>query len=352
MNKRLITALLVCTTCTTLASRDRGNMTNRVFSVGSIWNVPLSNRWYSVTEPKFNSIGAQAVELSTWTKWSVTEFYASPTDPMQQILYAYTWPHLSDGSWKSFGNSAAVEKTILAASTPSFPIPSNVYSSQSASSWILPNYYDKLINPPTPIHLPASAVPVTGSDSPMVVFQPDGTVFEAYAAIRLSTGQVVAMNYHITDGRGEGSGYASGTCASMVPVYAGIIRNSEFVEGSIEHAMKILAPAAVLKEEAVYPALTFDRNAETFSHYSGNLPMGSQLAIPTSVDLTKLGLTTTPGKIIATAAQKYGFIITDQGGSGISVIVDGGATFAGVGNYEWGVNADLMQIMKVVQTVR
>ena len=109
-----------------------------------------------------------------------------------------------------------------------------------------------------------------------MVFQPEGTAFEAIDGIRLSSGQLIAFNYHITNPRGFGSGYANGTAASMIPIYAGLIRDSELAGGLIEHAGKIFAAPQLLEPRAVYPALAFDRGAMTIElpPYSGTLPNG------------------------------------------------------------------------------
>jgi hypothetical protein len=267
------------------------------------------------------------------------------------VLYnVNAWNNIASGKWKRSGNGAAIDAQILATSSPLFPSGGNVYSSQSASQWALPTYFDELVNPPNPpayIFAPVAAVPAAGTDGPMAIFQPDGTVFESYATIRLGSGQIVAMQYHIVDSRGDGSGYANGTTASMLPVFAGVIRNSDLANGLIDHAMKIIVPAALLSPAYVMPALAFDRNPS----YSGHLPMGARLAIPPTVNLKSLGLTTPVGKMIAAAAQAFGFIVADQGGGANTIMVEAGATSNGVNLYDPRVNRDIQMIMSVVETV-
>jgi len=356
--RRIVSALrrTVFVLCFACAGAAPASM--RVFSVGSPWNVPIGpSSTFVVTEP---NVSRTYTGLSTWLlpdTTSVPIYTASAADPLQSVLYnANAWNNVANRMWLRSGNSAAVEAQILATSKDVFPSPGNIYSSQSAGAWVLPSYYDKLVNPANPparVRLPSGARPAAGTDGPLVAFQPDGTVFEAYAAIVLSTGQVVALQYHLTDARGDGSGYANGTAASMLPIYAGNIRESELLAGSINHAMQILAPASLLDTQFVLPALAFDRGALTETPpYSGHLPMGARLAIPPSVDLGSLKLTTAVGKMIAQAAQKYGFIVANRGGSGITILVEASATALGVNKYDTNTNRDIQTIMTAVKTVR
>jgi len=328
----------------------------RFFSTGSPWNVPISSAsTYVLTEPK---IATLAVGLSTWpdsSDFALPIYESSISDPLHPVLYAETWQNLYDQKWKTSGNDRATESAILAKSKPTFPSPGNTYSSQSPTAYVLPPYYDKLMNPTKPparFHLPANAVPAPGNDAPIAVVQPDGRVLEAYGAIRLSTGELVALRYQLSDGRGDGTGYANGTTASMLPVYAGVIRDQELSSGKIDHAMKIAVPRGALVTKFVYPALTMDRNAATSgTPYSGKLPMGSRLASPRSVALASLGLKTPVGQMIGTAAQLYGFIICDAGGGGITIQIERRAKTGGVDQWDNDLRADLRAIMKQVQTV-
>jgi hypothetical protein len=116
--------------------------------------------------------------------------------------------------------------------------------------------------------------------------------------------------------------------------------------------MKIVVPAGILHPSYVYPALTFDRGATTESPgYSGDIPMGARLAIPHNLDLNSLGLTTSFGKIIAKAAQTHGFIVTDRGGSGITVVTESGIKNPELDNYDWQRDADLQKIFDATKRV-
>src|ERR1700681_2206116 len=113
------------------------------------------------------------------------------------------------------------------------------------------------------------------------------------------------------------SGASNGRRASMVPSFAGLIRDGEISAGHIPHALAAMAPRSILQASAVWPAAAFDRS----SNYTGTLSMGSLLAIPATIDLTQLGLSP-QGLVIAHAAQDYGVYVVDSGGGGFTFLAE------------------------------
>ena len=163
------------------------------------------------------------VGLSTWISnggWSVPVWTAKPSDPLCSVLYYDNWSRVASGQWKRSSNRPAVERQIRGKAQLGFPYPGNTYSSQSTTSWVLPSDYQKLVNPtslPKQVKLPADAVPASQADGRIAVWQPDGTVFECYAGIRFSTGQLVCTIYMINSPNGLGDYRQNGKCASMIP---------------------------------------------------------------------------------------------------------------------------------------
>src|SRR6185503_11150797 len=51
------------------------------------------------------------------------------------------------------------------------------------------------------------------------------------------------------------------------------------------------------------------------SQYHGTIPMGQLFAIPSSTSIDSLGLKSAVGRMVATAAQKYGIYVVDKGGA-------------------------------------
>jgi hypothetical protein len=269
------------------------------------------------------------VGLDTWVRpedWSIPVYFASAKDARHPLLYnPNAWGKVASGAWRRWGNSPAVEAEILASSTPVFPYRGNTYSSTSAVTWQLPADFNAVVNPPegaATFYMRTAMKPAPGWDGHMAVRQPDGGVLETYGTIRLASGTTVALSYSVSDPRRMADGYENGQTASMIPCYAGLLDDKSVNKGSIDHAMAITVPAALLSPKVAYPAYAFDRGALTESPpYSGTLPMGGRLALPASTDLDALGMASPEGRTIAAAAKRYGFVVVDRGGSGISLRV-------------------------------
>jgi hypothetical protein len=329
---RLLSIVVVTTVMTGEAARSLGGSATaplRPFRPDSVWNTPVPREASYEPVP---GLAAKAVGLASWLgDTTAVPIYRSTTnDPLISVFYdENAYGKVVAGDWRRFGNSRRVEAQILRDAVPLFPFPGNVYSSQSATAWTLPASYDRFRNPtggkPFQLHMPPGARPNTGYDGQLVVYQSDGTVFESYATIVLSTRRIVCMAYRITGPGGRGDGWQNGLTASMIPTYAGILTRADLASGTIPHAISIKLPGSLLAPAYVYPAAAFDRNPQTSAEepYSGSVPMGGRLAIPRSVDLSMLGLTTNVGRMIARAVQTYGFIVVDRGGEGVTIDDEG-----------------------------
>jgi hypothetical protein len=197
-------------------------------------------------------------------------------------------------------------------------------------------------------------LPAPGPDGDRAVLQPNNRVLETYSTIVLSTGQVVALSYAVTDPSSRGDGWQNGQAASMLPHYAGRIYDDEIATG-VNHAMSITVPPKFLAAKIAYPAYAFDRDATRSNPpYSGVLPLGSRLALPSSVSNASLGLTTREGITIANAARRFGFIIVDRGGGGVTLLVNpkGSTPDPVLHSWNWGLQADLNAIFAKVRRVQ
>jgi hypothetical protein len=300
------------------------------FDERSVWNIAIPATAQFLPVPNIRNY---PTGLSFWLDpdgVSVPVYRAAAIDPLRSIRsVADTWTPLSNGDWKTSGNSAGVEAAILARSSARFPLSYHSYASQSGQGLVLPDDVDPIVTAPDgspPLIRGATGLKPTGNaDGHLVVFQPDGKVFESYGTVVLSSGAIVCETYQITDPMLAGDGLQNGITASLMPVYAGLVTVADLESGEIDHAIKIVAPAGLLKADFTYPALSFDRSALTQTPpYSGPLPMGARLALPPSVDVGQFRLRTSLGMMIAKAAIKYGMIITDRGGAGITIIVQAG----------------------------
>lgn len=329
-----------------------------LFAENSPWNIAVP---VTAVTGSTNMAAGFPVGFDTWDNqgyWVVPLYQATTGDPKVQVLYnPSSWSSVYAGVWRRFGNSPAVEAEILSTSSSIFPHPGNVFSSTSADEWTLPASYNVLnvgVPPRVMLNAPASGMlPAAGADGHMVVRQPSGAMLETYATIVLSDGTLVALSYSLTEPDSLGDGWQRGQTASMLPSYAGAILDSE-IETGIEHAIAITVPPKLLAPRFAYPAYAFDRDALTNDiPYSGDLPMGARLALPPGLRIEQLGLLTTPGKVIAAAASKHGFIIVDRGGDGITIRVrpTGNPTQPQLHTYDPLLSADLSNIVAHVVAV-
>jgi hypothetical protein len=267
------------------------------------------------------------VGLDTWVRpevWSIPFYRADRGGQSHLLLYNdQAWRQVASGLWKRFGNTAEVERDIIATSRDTFPFGGNVYSSTTPRGWALPTTYNQTRNPPvTPARfvVPDDALPAPGLDGHLAVQQPDGQVLETYGAIRLSSGALIALSYSVTDPRRLGDGHENGQTASMIPSYLGLLSDDELASGEIRHALAITLPAGMLAPEIRYPAFAMDRNAlDHKPPYSGALAMGSRLVFKPQRGMDSLRFSTPEGRTIAHAAARFGFIVVDRGGQGISL---------------------------------
>ncbi|SFK14653.1 hypothetical protein [Methylocapsa palsarum] len=332
----------------------------KLFSATSAWNVsiPSSGATWSSSQATPNVVAG----LDTWDSgntWTNPFYVASNTTPcLQPLLYnSNAWYKVYTGEWLRWGNSSAVEQAILASSSAEFPYTGNVFSSIATTSWVLPPSYNKTMNPvssPARFCFSADMIPAPGPDGDRAVLQPNNLVLETYSTIVLSSGQVVALSYAVTDPSSRGDGWQNGQSASMLPHYAGRIYDDEIKTG-INHAISISVPPKFLAAQIAYPAYAFDRDAmRSNPPYSGVLPMGSRLALPPSVTNASLRLSTPEGVAIANAARRFGFIIIDRGGGGVTLCVNpkGAALNSTLHAWNWGLQSDLNAIFAKVRRVQ
>jgi hypothetical protein len=311
--------------------------------------------------------------LQSWSGdfYSVTPYQATTSDPLFNVRYYDTWWNVSQGTWTRTGNTLTTENSIISASSTSFPFDMNPYSTTVATNPATrtappAGTYNAFANPgtlPFQVRVPAAATPSPGLDGHWVIVQPDGSVFECYGGIKVTQAQnaVVCTRYMTFDPTLQGDGWVNGLTASMISVMAGVLRNAEIdftwnVAVTIPHAMKIAVPGNYLSTAApAYPALAFDISALTNNPaYNGTdaVPMGSRLAIPYSTSIEGRGTYLTGlGRAIAVAAQRYGFIVTDRGGSGLTVFNERFPTANHLLNWDNGVWTDVNWVLDNIRRV-
>lgn len=323
----------------------------RPFSAESPWNRPLAS-YASVRYAGTAAIaGPRYSALSTWmgSAW-VGIHRAGSTDPVVRLYHhPDAWRKVRAKEWKRSGNSPEVEATIRAGLDRDWMgYQANMYSTTLATGFGLPTGYHRREDSYWALEarIPAGVVPPPDVDGYFAVLQPNGWVMEAMAPILLSTGELVSLFVSFTDPTGNGSGIQSGRRASMVPSYAGVIRDGEITAGAIEHALCVALGADDLSTKEIrWPATAMDRNP---TDYTGTLGMGTLLALPPQLDVDAMGLETRAARVIARAAQKYGMYVLDRTGSGMMLLCTEQAA-RDVPSYSWTFERDLDRIREALQ---
>jgi len=148
-------------------------------------------------------------------------------------------------------------------------------------------------------------------------------VVEMWQASRLSNGDwegSVTVKHDL-----RGSGFYNdyrGIRAGGMAALGGLIRRDELINRNIPHALAVAVRPKAMNRRApgrkpfVWPASWADGGDGGDYAATGNLHMGSLLAIPPDVDIDGLGLSP-QGLAVARALQDYGAYIVDQGGGNI-----------------------------------
>jgi hypothetical protein len=185
--------------------------------------------------------------------------------------------------------------------------------------------------PPPPTH----GVPGT-SDALLAIVDPDGEhVWELNGSQKLADGNWRAhqliKNQLKTDGW---SGYKCKHSASASGAYllGGAIRVGELQNG-IKHALRAVIGGNIPNKNGpggkswVWPA-TLSDGPQSYAT-TGNVFIGSLLAIPASVDLDALTWATVEGKNVAKAMQQYGIYDVDSTTFGPKVVIKGDLSMSG-----------------------
>jgi hypothetical protein len=160
------------------------------------------------------------------------------------------------------------------------------------------------------VPIPAGAVPSTGSDGEMVVYQPSSnTEWEFWRAVQTSgTWSACGAGRIQNVSQSPGIFPTGGVTGSGLPLLGFLIRVSDLQAGVINHAINIELPC-IRAATFSWPAQRTDGACN-----DPNAPAeGERFRLPASLDLSTLNLT--PGELmIARAMQQYGVIVTDLAG--------------------------------------
>lgn len=171
------------------------------------------------------------------------------------------------------------------------------------------------------VPIPNGAVPATGTDSQMGIYDPStDQLWEFWVMRRTATGGWEACWGGRVDDVSTSDGTFPepfGVSASGLVMAGGVVSIQEAARGEIDHALYLTVTEA--------KALLFSHPANrTDGRSEGDdiLVEGQRLRLDPSLDVRTLGLTPF-GEAVARAAQKYGFIVSDLGGT-VSIATESG----------------------------
>jgi hypothetical protein len=165
------------------------------------------------------------------------------------------------------------------------------------------------------VPIPAYAMPANGADAEMTIYQPSTNSIWEFWVTHNVAGKWDACwggkmsNTNTSDGTWP---HPYGTTATGLPFLGGQVTAEELTRGEIRHAIGIslveTERAAILswpakRSDGINPALAPNR-----------IPEGLRFRLDPAVNVDALPMTYA-GKIIAKAAQKYGFVVWDKAGA-------------------------------------
>ncbi len=165
------------------------------------------------------------------------------------------------------------------------------------------------------VPIPDYAAPADGTDAEMCIYQPSTDSLWEFWLTRKADGQWQACwgggMQKVSRNPGIWEGHY-GTTATSLPFIGGQITPEELRRGAIEHVMGIALVDAERHGVVSWPATRSD--GYNPDRKPNRIPEGLRFRLDPAVDIDALKLPPV-GKIIARAAQTYGFVVWDKAGA-------------------------------------
>lgn len=219
------------------------------------------------------------------------EIASAPLHPLSAQIIA----HINSVGGKfvhpDVGSTFGIPFVVVPASEPLVPVTYDPYGDESD---------------PGPFPIPLTAPVEAGSDAHVLALR-QGTceLFELFGAQSTPTGWLAqsGAKFDLKTGVLRTIGFTSADAAGL-PILPGLVRYDEVAAGLIDHAIRVTFSKT--QRGFVLPATHFASNSS-----DATLPaMGMRLRLSASFDIGSL---TGQAKIIATAMQRYGLIVADNG---------------------------------------
>ena len=197
---------------------------------------------------------------------------------------------------------------------PIYPVAKTVnvgFNDCQSKGWTDPKLIAQWQNVP----IPAGATPAGGTDQEMSIYDLSTQTLWEFWVTSETNGQWQACWGGRIQNTPQSPGYFPnpyGTTATGLPFIGGEITAQELADGQINHVMGISLVDVATWNVFSWPATRSD--GWNPNNEPNRIPEGTRFRLDPSVNVDALNLTPV-GKIIAKAAQKYGFVIWDKAGS-------------------------------------
>ncbi|MFI7589579.1 DUF4124 domain-containing protein [Spongisporangium articulatum] len=172
------------------------------------------------------------------------------------------------------------------------------------------------------VPIPSSAVPSAGTDRSLVIYQKStDTMWDFWRIANRADGWHACWGGRI-DKVSTSKGFFTGSfgaSASGLSLIGGAVGIKEAQAGRIDHALALAIPNPAVHTRVSWPA----QRSDGFDTSPAAIPEGTRLRLDPRVKVSTLKLHPI-AKMIARAAQKYGFIVTDKSGA-VAVVTESGA---------------------------
>ena len=165
------------------------------------------------------------------------------------------------------------------------------------------------------VPIPDYAEPAEGTDAEMTIYQPSTDTLWEFWQARKTNGQWQACWGGRLQNASRSDGVFPnhyGTTATSLPFVGGQITPEELRRGEIKHALGIALVDAEKHSVVSWPATRSD--GYNPKGVTNRIPEGLRFRLDPAVDVEALKMHPM-GKVIARAAQKYGFVVWDKAGA-------------------------------------
>ncbi|WP_079420443.1 DUF4124 domain-containing protein [Thiomonas intermedia] len=292
------------------AATSSADSVTRVFSPTSFWYQPIpANATLNTNSAAYAQNLVNQIKTYYGTVNLNTNDYAAP------IYFVRT----------SGGSKAVTVQDGM----PVYPVAKTVnvgFNDCQNKGWTDPNLIAQWQNVP----MPAGAVPAGGTDQEMSIYDlSTQTLWEFWVTSQVNGQWQACWGGRIQNTANNAGLFANpyGTTATGLPFIGGEISAQELASGQINHVMGISLVDVAAWNIFSWPATRSD--GYNPNNAANRIPEGTRMRLDPGVNVDALNLTPV-GKIIARAAQKYGFVVWDKAGS-VSLRMVNPATYTQAG---------------------